>query len=95
MREEATLGARTTLDVLNAEQELLDAQASQISASANEVVARYALLAAMGQLTVGDLRLNVQQYDPAAYYNMVKTAPTKRSKQGQQLDKVLKSLSKE
>lgn len=95
VREEATLGARTTLDVLNAEQELLDAQASQISASANEVVARYALLAAMGQLTVGDLRLNVQQYDPAAYYNMVKTAPTKRSKQGQQLDKVLKSLSKE
>jgi outer membrane protein len=95
VREEATLGARTTLDVLNAEQELLDAQASQISVSANEVVARYALLAAMGQLTVGDLRLNVQQYDPAAYYNMVKSAPTKRSKQGQQLDKVLKSLSKE
>ena len=95
VREEATLGARTTLDVLNAEQELLDAQANQITAAANEIIARYALLAAMGQLTAADLRLNVQQYDPAAYYNLAKTAPVSGSKQGKQLDRVLKSLSKE
>jgi len=95
VREEATLGARTTLDVLNAEQELLDAQANQIQASSNEVVARYGLLAATGQLTAEDLKLRVQQYDPAAYYNMVKSAPVKSSKQGKQLDKVLKSLTKE
>ena len=74
---------------------MLDAQANQIQASSNEVVARYGLLAATGQLTAEDLKLRVQQYDPAAYYNMVKSAPVKSSKQGKQLDKVLKSLTKE
>lgn len=94
VREEATLGARTTLDVLNAEQELLDARASQITAASNEITAYYALLAAMGLLTATDLKLGVQVYDPAEYYNLVKTAPLARSQQGQQLDRVLKSLSK-
>ncbi len=94
VREEATLGARTTLDVLNAEQELLDAQASLITARANEYVAGYALLSAMGLLTAEDLKLDVPQYDPSAYYNLVKDAPYPVSKQGRQLDKVLKSLGK-
>lgn len=94
VREEATLGARTTLDVLNAEQELLDAQASLITARAQEYVAGYALLSAMGLLTAEDLKLNVPQYDPTAYYNLVKDAPYPVSKQGAQLDKVLKSLNK-
>jgi outer membrane protein len=95
VREEAKLGARTTLDVLNAEQELLDAKAGLITAVANETVASYSLLAAMGLLTAEHLKLNVTLYDPAAYYNMVKTAPTRRSKQGQQLDRVLRALGKE
>ena len=95
VREEATLGARTTLDVLNAEQELLDAQANSINATSGEYVASYALLASMGLLTADALNLKVQQYDPAAYYNMVKSAPTKMSKQGKQLDNVLKSLGKQ
>ena len=92
VREEATLGARTTLDVLNAEQELLDAQASVISAQADEVIASYSLLAAMGLLTAEHLRLPVQQYDPAAYYNLVKDAPTVTSEQGQALDRVLRAI---
>lgn len=92
VREEATLGARTTLDVLNAEQELLNAQANQISAQADEVIASYALLAAMGLLTADHLQLPVQQYDPAAYYNLVKDAPTSTSDQGAALDRVLRAI---
>ena len=92
VREEATLGARTTLDVLNAEQDLFDARANQISAQADEVIASYALLAATGLLTAEHLQLPVQQYDPTAYYNLVKTAPTARSAQGQALDRVLQAI---
>lgn len=95
VREEATLGARTTLDVLNAEQELLNAQANLISAMSQEHVAAYSLLSSMGMLTAEQLKLNVQSYDPEAYYNQVKSAPTITSKQGQKLDKVLRALGKE
>ena len=92
VREEATLGARTTLDVLNAEQELLDAQASTISAQADEVVASYRVMASMGLLTADHLNLGVQVYDPAAYYNLVREAPATYSQQGQALDRVLRSI---
>jgi outer membrane protein len=92
VREEATLGARTTLDVLNAEQELLDARANAISAQADEVIASYQVLAAMGLLTAEHLGLAVQTYDPAAYYNMVKDAPAGLSQQGRALDRVLQSI---
>lgn len=95
VREEATLGARTTLDVLNAEQDLLNAQAGRITAEANRYRAAYAVLASTGRLTVTALKLGIQQYDPAAYYNLVKDAPTARSKQGQQLDRVLRSLQRD
>jgi len=92
VREEATLGARTTLDVLNAEQELLDARANTIAAQADEVIASYSVLASMGLLTAEHLRLPVQQYDPSAYYNLVKDAPTVTSEQGQALDRVLRAI---
>ncbi|MDB4122547.1 TolC family outer membrane protein [Octadecabacter sp.] len=92
VREEATLGARTTLDVLNAEQELLDAQANAISAQADEVIASYQVLGAMGLLTAQHLNLGVQSYDPAAYYNLVRDAPATTSRQGQALDRVLRSI---
>ncbi len=95
VREEAQLGARTTLDVLDAEQDLLDARTNLISAEIDVYVAAYGILAAMGQLTAKDLNLAVQTYDPAAYYNMVKTAPVDISPQGQQLDRVLRALGKE
>jgi outer membrane protein len=92
IREEATLGARTTLDVLNAEQELLDARANLISAMVDETVASYTVLSSMGLLTAQHLGLNVQLYDPAAYYNLVKDAPTNRSEQGAALDRVLEAI---
>lgn len=95
VREEAKLGARTTLDVLDAEQDLLDAEANLISAEVDVFIASYAVLSSMGELTAKDLKLNVQTYDPAAYYNLVKDAPVEKSKQGKQLDKVLKALGKE
>lgn len=94
VREEATLGARTTLDVLDAEQALLDAEAARISAQSQVYVATYLVLSTQGQLTARDLRLPVQQYDVSEYYNLVKDSPTSQSKQGAQLDRVLKRLQK-
>ncbi len=95
VREEATLGSRTTLDVLNAEQELLDAQANNISAQADEVIASYSVLSSIGLLTADHLNLPVQQYDPSAYYNLAKDAPTVISEQGQALDRILEAIGRE
>jgi outer membrane protein len=95
VREEASLGARTTLDVLDAEQELLDARTARISAQVDESIAAYRVLSSLGRLTATGVGLNVQQYDPISYYNLVKDGPAVKSKQGQQLDRVLKSLGKE
>jgi outer membrane protein len=67
VRQEADVGARTTLDVLNAEQELLNARVTLITNQRNEYVAAYALLAAMGRLSAADLGLPVEVYDPIAH----------------------------
>ncbi|MGB8812894.1 MAG: TolC family outer membrane protein [Paracoccaceae bacterium] len=91
LREEAKLGARTTLDVLNAEQELLDAQAARLSAEATRYFGVYQLLQAMGLLTVDHLQLGIPTYDVSAYYNAVKSAPA-TSSQGKALDRVLQSI---
>ncbi len=94
VKEEAALGSRTTLDVLDAEQELLDAQASRIDAEANLQVAIYSLLSAMGLLTADHLKLGIATYDPRAYYDAVKSAPL-TSVQGERLDRVLRAIGKE
>lgn len=94
VREEAALGARTTLDVLNAEQELLDAQANLIAAQVDETIASYQVLLSMGLLTASNLNLGVQVYDPAAYYNLVKDAPGLLSPQGRDLDRVLRAIGR-
>ncbi|MEM1361532.1 MAG: TolC family outer membrane protein [Pseudomonadota bacterium] len=94
VREEASLGARTTLDVLNAEQELLDAQGLKIDANRQEQIAVYGLLSAMGMLTADSLGLNVVAYDPSAYYNAVRTAPPVGSPQGIKLDRVLRGIGR-
>ncbi|MGR3363856.1 MAG: TolC family outer membrane protein [Maritimibacter harenae] len=95
-REEAELGARTTLDVLNAEQELLDALASQIQARSDQYAAIYGLLSAMGLLTADHLGLGIRTYDPEAYYNAVQGAPTRVvSPQGEKLDHILEVLGKQ
>lgn len=95
VREEARLGSRTTLDVLNAEQTKLDAQASVITSRANQVAASYSVLASMGLLTAQHLRLPVQSYDPDAYYNLVKGSPVRISPQGRALDRVLKAIGQQ
>ncbi|WP_372604562.1 TolC family outer membrane protein [Actibacterium sp.] len=92
-REEARLGSRTTLDVLDAEQDLLDARTARVQAEASQYVAYYALLASMGLLTVEHLNLGIPTYDPAAYYNSVKSGPT-RSIQGEKLDEVMRALGR-
>lgn len=94
-REEARFGARTTLDVLNAEQELLDAGSNKIAADTARYIAVYSLLETMGLLTVDHLRLGIATYDPAVYYNAVKSAPIYNvSPQGKRLEGVLKRLGK-
>ncbi len=94
IREEATLGSRTTLDVLEAEQSLLDAQTARLQARATQALAAYSLLQAQGLLTADNLNLAVETYDPEIYYNQVKSAPAFISKRGQDLDRVLKALNK-
>ncbi|WP_374634147.1 TolC family outer membrane protein [Paracoccus sp. (in: a-proteobacteria)] len=91
VREEATLGARTTLDVLDAEQSLLAARADKITAEANLQLAHYQLMSAMGLLTVENLKLGIPTYDPSAYYNAVQDAPY-TSRQGERLDRVLRAI---
>lgn len=93
IREETRLGARTTLDLLNAEQELLTAQADRLDAVTNQYVASYSLLAAMGYLTVDHLKLGIPTYDVSAYYDAVKSAPV-TSPQGQRLDRIMQSLGR-
>lgn len=95
VREEATLGSRTTLDVLNAEQELLNAEANRIAAQSDEVVASYSLLSAMGLLNADHLNLPVQQYDPSEYYNLVNGRTVESSSQGAALDRVLEAIGRE
>jgi len=91
VRAEAEFGSRTTLDVLNAEQELLDAQSNRIFASASVQLASYALLESMGQLTVASLNLGIPTYDVEAYSSGF-SAPRRvgtPSEQGQRLDRIL------
>ncbi len=95
IREEATLGARTTLDVLNAQQDLLDAQLNEVASRTERSRAAYQLLQAQGLLTAERLGLAVQIYDPTLYYNLVKKAPAQVSKQSKDLDRVLKALRRD
>lgn len=88
VREEARLGARTTLDVLDREQELRDAQVQLASSIRDEYVSAYQLLSAMGLLTAEHLKLGVDSYDPDLYYNAVQRAPI-RTPRGEKLDKLI------
>jgi outer membrane protein len=72
VREEARVGQRTTLDVLNAQQELVNARVSLVTAQRDRVVASYALLAASGRLSPQVLALSVPIYDPKVHYHQVR-----------------------
>jgi outer membrane protein len=72
VREEARVGQRTTLDVLNAQQELLNARVNLITAQRDRVVASYAVVQATGRLSSRNLALNVQHYSPKLHFDQVK-----------------------
>jgi outer membrane protein len=72
VREEAKVGQRTTLDVLNAQQALLNARVQLVSAEHDEVVNSYSLLSAIGRLNVPTLGLAVAEYDPRVHFDQVK-----------------------
>lgn len=72
VRQEAQVGLRTTLDVLNQELELRNAEVTLASARRNEYVAQANLLAAMGRLEGQDLDASIPVYDPADNYNHVR-----------------------
>ena len=72
VRQENAVGARTILDVLDAEQELLDAQVSLVRARRDEIVAGFEVFSAMGRLTVRNLALGIDVYDPEVDYRAVR-----------------------
>ena len=72
VREEARVGQRTTLDVLNAQQELVNARVSLVTAQRDRVVASYTLLAAVGRLGPEVLGLKTEVYDPRVHYHQVR-----------------------
>jgi outer membrane protein len=72
VRLEARVGQRTTLEVLNAQQELVNDRVALVSAQRDRVVASYALLSSVGGLSVQRLGLNVPLYDPIVHYMQVR-----------------------
>ena len=72
VRQEAEVGSRTTLDVLDAEQELLNSSVALVVAERDEYVAGYLLLSAIGRLTARHIGLNVQFHDPDRHYQKVR-----------------------
>jgi outer membrane protein len=96
VREEAALGARTTLDVLDAEQDLLEARISRIEAQGDLYAASYGILVASGLLTVSHLDLPVPEYDVAAYSAAFPGGrPRIASPQGDRLDTLLQAIGRE
>jgi len=72
VREEAKVGQRTTLDVLNAQQALLQARTTLVQAEHDQVVDSYSLLSAIGRLNIPTLGLSVAEYDPRVHFDQVK-----------------------
>jgi outer membrane protein len=74
VREEARVGQRTTLDVLNAQQALVNARVALVTAQHDRVVASYNVLSAVGRLSPGVLGLPTPVYDPMVHYQQVRDA---------------------
>ncbi len=74
VREEAKAGQRTTLDVLNAQQTLVNARVSLVTAQHDRVVASYSVLSAIGRLSPQVLNLPTNTYDPSVHYQQVRDA---------------------
>ncbi|MEO1281725.1 MAG: channel protein TolC, partial [Pseudomonadota bacterium] len=69
---EEKVGQRTLLDVLDAEQELLDSQVALVTTKRNQVVAGYSLLSSLGRLDSASLGLTEEVYDPEVHYHSVR-----------------------
>lgn len=74
VRREASEGQRTTLDVLNAQQELVNARAALLTVRRDRVVASYAFAAAVGRLTAAHLDVPGTRYRPEVHYRQVRDA---------------------
>jgi outer membrane protein len=72
VRQEATVGQRITLDVLNAQQALVNARLALVTAQHDRVVASYAVLSAVGRLSPQVLNLPTTTYDPSVHYQHVR-----------------------
>jgi outer membrane protein len=72
VREEAKAGQRTTLDVLNAQQALVNARVALVTAQHDRVVASYAVLNSVGRLSPQVLKLSTNVYDPSVHYQQVR-----------------------
>jgi outer membrane protein len=72
VREEAKAGQRTTLDVLNAQQALVNARVALVTAQHDRVVASYAVLNSVGRLSPKVLNLATSVYDPSVHYQQVR-----------------------
>jgi outer membrane protein len=72
VREEAKAGQRTTLDVLNAQQALVNARVALVTAQHDRVVASYSVLNAVGRLSPQVLKLSTEVYDPSVHYQQVR-----------------------
>ena len=72
VREEAKVGQRTTLDVLNAQQALLQSRTTLVTAEHDQVVFSYQLLSSIGRLNIPTLGLAVAEYDPRVDFDQVK-----------------------
>ncbi len=93
IREEASLGARTTLDILDAESTLVRAQTNLAASKRDEYVAVYSLLSSMGLLTVKHLGLGIKTYDTTIHYKKVSDAPGPTNRQ-KLLEKIFKRAGK-
>lgn len=74
VQREAAGGQRTTIDVLNAQQDLTIARTRLIIAQRDRVIASYTLLSAIGRLDVRTLKLNTPDYLPEVHYHQVRDA---------------------
>lgn len=74
VRREAQGGQRTTIDVLNAQQDLTNARTRQITSQRDRVIASYTLLSAVGRLDVQSLELNTPDYSPDVHYFQMRDA---------------------
>ncbi len=71
-QQEATVGQRTVLDVLNAQQALVNARVALVTAQHDRVVASYAVLNTIGRLSPQVLHLATSVYDPSVHYHQVR-----------------------